>query len=381
MIYTSLPINVHNNFIYLVLGHRGAMNRFPKQVIVRGDKIGRGAFWKVYEGKVDDTRCAIKRSSKAFVPDLEDFDKNRLEIREKILHECTLWSSLSNANVVKFHGIYFEDEDNSEMNIPCLVIEVMDKSLASHIKCTSRNRLVLFPLKVKVAILQHVSKALKYLHSVRNLLHGDLTASNILLKEERPGYFIAKVSDFGMSRVVNESEPTTTNCGTMCYMPPEFHNKAQLSLKVDIFSFGVLIIHTLVHVIPRPSTATILNETGTLVAVSEYKRYSHYLSDLRDEEKLLIPMIESCLQYNPKNRPSPEVLTEKLEDIDARIMIVHPFSSEMESLRSEVVHTLSASIPQHATTVYFTGPVVSGSTIGNSTIHLESVSIILHLYN
>ena len=355
------------------------MNRFPKNVIARGDKIGRGAFWKVYEGKVDDTPCAIKRSIKPFAPDLEDFEKNRCEIREKILHECTLWSSMSNVNVVKFHGIYFEDEDNSEMDIPCLVIEIMDKNLASHIQCTSRNRLVLFPLKVKVAILQHVSKALEYLHSVRNLLHGDLTASNILLKEERPGYFIAKVSDFGMSRVVNESDPATTNCGTICYMPPEFHNKAQLSSKVDIFSFGVLIIYTLIHILPRPSTATILNEAGTLVAVSEYKRYSHYLSDLRNEEKLLIPMIESCLQYNPKDRPRPEALTEKLEDIDTRIMIIHPFSSEMESRGSEVVPTLSAPTTQHATTMYFTGPVVSGCTIGNSTIHLESVRIILYL--
>lgn len=61
-----------------------------------------------------------------------------------------------------------------------------------------------------------------YLHSL-DILHGDLTGGNILLvssnKDSRG--FIAKVADFGLSRVLSAEAVSTGTYGTVTHMPPE----------------------------------------------------------------------------------------------------------------------------------------------------------------
>lgn len=61
-----------------------------------------------------------------------------------------------------------------------------------------------------------------YLHSL-DILHGDLTGGNILLvssnKDAR--MFIAKVADFGLSRVLSAEAISTGTYGTVTHMPPE----------------------------------------------------------------------------------------------------------------------------------------------------------------
>lgn len=61
-----------------------------------------------------------------------------------------------------------------------------------------------------------------YLHA-DHILHGDLTAGNILLtasvKDER--HFITKIADFGLSREVTDTSISTGTYGTVTHMPPE----------------------------------------------------------------------------------------------------------------------------------------------------------------
>lgn len=61
-----------------------------------------------------------------------------------------------------------------------------------------------------------------YLHSL-DILHGDLTGGNILLvssNKDKRG-FIAKVADFGLSRVLSAEAVSTGTYGTVTHMPPE----------------------------------------------------------------------------------------------------------------------------------------------------------------
>ena len=96
-----------------------------------------------------------------------------------------------------------------------------------------------------------MSKGLDYLHlQSPPLIHRDLTAPNILLTVDH----IAKIGDLGMSRFIDPLLVTrlTTNPGNVPYMPPECRVKdPRYTIKLDIFSFGNLIIHTTTGVLPR----------------------------------------------------------------------------------------------------------------------------------
>ena len=63
---------------------------------------------------------------------------------------------------------------------------------------------------------------------------------NILLKEE-DGPFVAKVTDFGLSKS-KISKRSKNNAGTAAYQPPE-HGEEELSGAVDVFAFGGVLIY------------------------------------------------------------------------------------------------------------------------------------------
>lgn len=65
-----------------------------------------------------------------------------------------------------------------------------------------------------------IAAGLNYLHqySTTRVIHRDVKSSNILLGED----FVAKLGDFGMSKVTNyNTEDITSIKGTIGYMDPE----------------------------------------------------------------------------------------------------------------------------------------------------------------
>ena len=96
----------------------------------------------------------------------------------------------------------------------------------------------------KIRILGEVASAMTYLHA-RNVIHRDIQAENVFLKEDR---LIAKLADFGISRVVAASEAGKTMLiGTAYYMAPEMVRDGSYGVKVDCFSFGILMFVSFSH--------------------------------------------------------------------------------------------------------------------------------------
>ena len=328
------------------------MTVYHKKDVKRFEKIGRGSFWKVHRGKLSDSCCAIKR--------LRGVKKggDHKGLVSRVLRELDMWSSLNHPNIISLYGIYHEDD----INIPLLIIELMDKNLTDQLNSTfdPTHRKSLFPLKTKLSVLSQVAGALDYLHCIKRVIHGDLTANNILLKENSPGSFTSKLTDFGMSRALNEQDNVmSTVQGTYSYMPPEVQNAGKTTTKVDIYSFGVLCVHVLSHRFPKPLHALTLDDLGVCVVVSEFSRYRPYLMELDDDEKLLEPLIEECLQYEPEDRLRPEEVIRQLNSIQGRLSMKETGPAN-PSHQPSVIHQ------------QFSGPIVSGCTISGSVMNVGS---------
>ena len=99
--------------------------------------------------------------------------------------------------------------------------------------------------RLTISIGLDVAKALNYLHLMRPhpLIHRDISSANILLEPLPNGRWRAKVSDYG---TVNLQENLATiGPGSPCYAAPEANDPTQQSPKMDIFSFGALLMEML----------------------------------------------------------------------------------------------------------------------------------------
>jgi len=89
-----------------------------------------------------------------------------------------------------------------------------------------------------------IAFAMAFLHQ-NNILHSDLTSSNVLLSKSDRGnrtQIIVKVGDFGLSRVhAGQRTVATDTFGTVTHMPPELLLEKRLSKAADVYGFGVIL--------------------------------------------------------------------------------------------------------------------------------------------
>ena len=196
-------------------------------------------------------------------------------------------------------GVYYPATVD-QYRLPVMVMEKMQHSLRGLVENYEN-----IPLNVKLSILNEVCLGLRYLHS-RNppIVHRDLTPNNILLSY----HLEAKITDLGVAKVVrSDNQKTMTKLpGTPDFMPPEALSKRPVyGPSLDVFSFGGVILTVTSQLWPEPTDPIEFNPyTGRREVVSEVKRRQQYLDMMTGGAANLKPLVVSCLNDSPKNRPS-----------------------------------------------------------------------------
>ncbi|XP_015637316.1 putative serine/threonine-protein kinase-like protein CCR3 [Oryza sativa Japonica Group] len=206
-------------------------------------KIGEGSFGTVYRGKLPDGReVAIKRGESG--PRARKFQEKETAFRS----ELAFLSRLHHKHLVGFVG-YCEESDER-----LLVYEYMKNgALYDHLhpkpngSSSPSPSPVATSWKLRIKILLDASRGIDYLHSyaVPPIIHRDIKSSNILLD----GSWVARVSDFGLSLMGPETEEvkhlSMKAAGTVGYMDPEYYGLHHLTVKSDVYGFGVVMLEAL----------------------------------------------------------------------------------------------------------------------------------------
>ena len=275
--------------------------------LYKSESLGSGSYGGVCKAKCDGLLCAAK----IMHPTLFDLrDPGTASYLRKFREECHLLSLARHPNVVQYLGTYTDPDTR----LPVLLMELCDKSLTSFLERSPG------PLSyhIQVNICHDIALALVYLHS-NGLIHRDLTGNNVLMIAGTR----AKITDFGMSKLapVNPRMTALTLCpGNVLYMSPEALDEAKsYTAKLDVFSFGVIVIQILTRQFPNPtdrfqfvSVPQFEEQVRVLVPDSE-RRVAHL--QLIPDTHSLKPLALQCLKKRESLRPSALQLSERLSEL------------------------------------------------------------------
>ncbi|XP_077236570.1 G-type lectin S-receptor-like serine/threonine-protein kinase LECRK4, partial [Tasmannia lanceolata] len=188
------------------------------------EELGKGAFGTVYKGSlsIGGRAIAVKRLEKVI-------EEGEREFRA----ETRAIGRTHHRNLVRLLG--FCDEGSHRL----LVYEYMcNGSLANLIfKAQIRPD---WNERVRIAI--DVARGILYLHEdcEPHIIHCDIKPQNILMDDS----WTAKISDFGLAKLLmpNQTRTFTQIRGTRGYVAPEWHRNKPISVKADVYSFGIVLL-------------------------------------------------------------------------------------------------------------------------------------------
>ncbi|CAN6678191.1 unnamed protein product [Malus baccata var. baccata] len=232
------------------------------------------------------------------------------------LAEVIFLGLLRHHNLVKLIGYCCENEER------LLVYEFMPRgSLENHL---FKRLSISLPWATRLKIAIGAAEGLAFLHGAETpVIYRDFKTSNVLLDSD----FTAKLSDFGLAKMGpegSETHVTTRVMGTYGYAAPEYVSTGQLTIKCDIYSFGVVLLELLTG--KRAMDKSRPKSEQNLIEWAKPYMYSsrrlRYIMDPRlagqysvKGAKEIAHLALQCISMNPNDRPRMPSIIETLESL------------------------------------------------------------------
>ena len=244
----------------------------------------------IYAAQYHGKECAAKIA----------YSKSDNNLQKSLKEESKLLITLRHPCIIQLVGIFFRKDD---LTSPVILMEKMCSNLTEFL-ANKRS------FQDKKTILHDVACGLCYIHS-KNIIHFDLTGNNILLTNN----IHARIADFGQAVIYdpNSKGSLPTNPGNVHHMPPEAseHNPTY-STKLDVFSFGCVVIHTVTQEYPIPNCDMYVETSnmGIYKKLSEVDRRSVLIEKMKCDPNgtQLNKTVMECLQDHSDDRPTAEIL-------------------------------------------------------------------------
>ncbi|RXI08335.1 hypothetical protein DVH24_022479 [Malus domestica] len=189
--------------------------------------LGTGGFGSVYKGSLaDGTLVAVKKLERVLPHGEKEF-----------ITEVNTIGSMHHMNLVRLCGYC------SESSQRLLVYEFMKNgSLDKWIFGSRYSRDKVLDWQSRFDIAVGTAQGIAYFHEQcrDRIIHCDIKPENILLDEN----FCPKVSDFGLAKMMGRehSQVVTMFRGTRGYLAPEWVSNRPITVKADVYSYGMLLL-------------------------------------------------------------------------------------------------------------------------------------------
>nr|CAD1818527.1 unnamed protein product [Ananas comosus var. bracteatus] len=269
--------------------------------------------------------------------EVKKLNPNGLQGHKEWFAELQFLGVVEHPNLVKLIGYCAVDSERVVQRL--LVYEFMsNKTLGDHLFNKAYPSL---PWNIRLQIALGAAEGLLYLHEGLDIqvIYRDFKASNVLLDEE----FKPKLSDFGLAREgpsAGNTHVSTAVLGTYGYADPDYVETGHLTVKSDVWSFGVVLYEILTgrrsFERNRPP-----NEQKLLEWVNQYptdsKRFNRII-DARLEKKYslraareIAMLANCCLSKKARDRPKMREVVEGLK----RAMTFEELDGEVETAEED----------------------------------------------
>ncbi|ESR63029.1 hypothetical protein CICLE_v10017678mg, partial [Citrus x clementina] len=259
------------------------------------NKIGQGGFGAVFYAELRGEKAAIKKMD--------------MQASKEFLAELKVLTHVHHLNLVRLIGYCVEGS-------LFLVYEYIENgNLNQHLRGSGKDTLT-WSARMQIAL--DSARGLEYIHehTVPVYIHRDIKPANILIDKN----FRAKVADFGLAKLteVGSASVHTRLVGTFGYMPPEYAQYGEVSPKIDVYAFGV-VLYELISAMEAvvKTNETITESTGLVALFEEVLRQPDPREDLQrlvdprlgddypiDSVRKMARLARACTQENPQLRPS-----------------------------------------------------------------------------
>ncbi|XAR71650.1 Glycerophosphodiester phosphodiesterase [Bertholletia excelsa] len=284
------------------------------------DKLGQGGYGSVYKGMLSkEVFVAIKVLN------------NSTDNGEDFINEVETIGRIHHVNVVRLIGFCADGSTRA------LVYEYLPNDSLEKIIFSENSESPSLGWEKLQDIALGVARGIEYLHQgcEKRILHFDIKPHNVLLDQN----FNPKISDFGLAKLCPKEQSVvsmTAARGTLGYIAPEIlsRNFGKASYKSDVYSYGMLLLEM---VGGRKNIDVRAENAGQIYFPEWIYHHLDQQDDLRiqiEEEKdagivkKLTTVGLWCIQWNPVDRPSMQVVIQMLEG-DAENLSVppNPFST------------------------------------------------------
>ena len=188
-------------------------------------EIGHGTFGTVYKGwhPSKGTVAAKKISTK---------DK-------KAISEVQIWNYLKETSthdhIIRVYDVMRKYKDSIWIMMELCDLGDLNDFFITHSEYSQQ-------LSVKIQLMKQITDGIAFLHN-NDIVHRDIKLENILVKSEPRGQFLAKVGDFGLSKILDADSQTSamsSDVGDLYFRAPElFDSKQRYHRDVDVYAAGI----------------------------------------------------------------------------------------------------------------------------------------------